>query len=148
MRYIFIALLMHMVFTVPSSNSYASVAEASMGPHQDFLSTYDLSALSPEEKKWFVTFVEGTFFADGWQEIANSILARFPGEERQLKQRELRELGFKIGREWCKQNSIRKIDTGQLKEWGHLLKSTANDNPDQLSEIIDHIDGEVESLLD
>ena len=148
MRYIFIVLLMLMLAVLPFANSYAAVAEASMGPHQDFISTYDMSGLSPEEKKWFVTFVEGTFFADGWQEIANSILARVPSEERRHKQRELKKLGFKIGREWCKKNSVRKIDTDLLKKWGRLLKSAVKENPNLLSEVIEHIDGEVDSLLD
>lgn len=148
MRYIFIAFLLQLIAVLPYSASYAGVAEASTGRPDGYQHNYDLSDLSPEERDWFVKFIEGTFFADGWQEIADEILVQLPEDLRRQKQRKLNELGNKIGREWCKDNDIRKIDTDMLKQWGYLLRSTAEDDPHLLANIIDHIDGEVDSLID
>jgi len=148
MRAIFVALLLQVFCLFPASGGYAAVAEASMGPEQDYIHSYDITGLSGEEQKWFVKFLQGTFFADGWQEIANYVLVKMPYEERLEKQQKLNELGYKIGREWCKDNSVRRIDTGMLKKWGALLKITAQENPQLLVDVIDHIDGEVNSLID
>lgn len=148
MRYIFIAFLLQLLVALPVSKSYAGVAEASTGKPLDYLQNYDLSGLSTQEREWFVTFIEGTFFADGWQEIADDILVKLSDDERQHKQQKLNELGNKIGREWCKDNEIRKIDTAMLKKWGYLLKSTAQDDPHLLVKVIEHLDGEVNSLID
>ena len=32
---------------------------------------YDMSGLSNEEQEWFLTFLEGNFFADGWDQITD-----------------------------------------------------------------------------
>lgn len=148
MRYIFIAFLFQLLIALPVSKSYAGVAHASTGKSTDYLHNYDLTGLSAQERQWFVKFIEGTFFADGWQDIANDILVKLTDEERQQKQLKLNELGNKIGREWCKDNDIRKIDTAMLKKWGYMLKLTAEDDPHLLVKVIDHIDGEVDSLID
>ncbi|MDH3329824.1 MAG: hypothetical protein OEM01_11365 [Desulfobulbaceae bacterium] len=148
MRYIFIAILLQLLIALPVSKGYAGVAQASTGKPTDYLQNYDLSGLSLQERQWFVRFIEGTFFADGWQEIANDILIKLTDDERQQKQLKLNELGNKIGREWCKDNKIRKIDTAMLKKWGYMLKLTAEDDPHLLVKVIDHIDGEVDSLID
>ena len=55
--------------------------------------------------------------------ISQDLLARLPLSE-QLEQKErLRELGDKIGREWCKDNRTRKIDTTMLRQWDKELKT-------------------------
>lgn len=149
MRFIVIIFLFHlMIVTMPSTNAFADVAEASTGRPTDYFQRYDMADLSSEERQWFVKFLEGTFFADGWHEISNNILVKLPVHERSVKQQKLNELGNKIGREWCRDNDTRKIDTGMLKKWGHLLKSTAKDEPHLLATVIEHIDGEVESIID
>lgn len=148
MRYIFIVFFLQLLVALPHSISYAGIAEASTGRPTVYLQNYDLSDLSPEERQWFIKFIEGTFYADGWQEIADDILVQLPDDLRRQKELKLNELGNKIGREWCKDNNVRKIDTSMLKKWGYLLKSTAQEDPHLLANLIDHIDGEVDSLID
>ena len=59
----------------------------------------------------------------------------------------LNQLGYKIGREWCKPNGSRKIDNSLLKKWGRELKDAADDAPHLLSEVLERIDSEVDALL-
>ncbi|MDD3619251.1 MAG: hypothetical protein RBR09_08635 [Desulfobulbaceae bacterium] len=131
----------------PTGGAHAGVAEASTG-RENISRQYDASGLTAEELKWFRTFLKGNFFTDGWERIADNLLQQLSPEERAEQQRMLTELGNKIGREWCRDNTVRKIDTAMLKKWGNRLKSTANDEPHQLAEVIRNIDGEVETLLD
>ena len=137
-----------LILSLPAVSSYADVVEASTGNPDVSIQNYDFSGLTVEERQWFLKFVEGTFYADGWDEIANDILVKLSGDERQEKQEKLNELGNKIGREWCKNNDIRKIDTDMLRKWGSMLRSTAQDDPHLIAEVIDDIDGEVNSLID
>jgi len=60
----------------------------------------------------------------------------------------LTSMGNKIGREWCKANGERKIDTSMLKKWGDKLRYTSKNEPHLLAEVLDSIDGEINSLLD
>jgi len=133
--------------SAPAGSAHAGVAEASTGM-ESISRQYDASGLTGEELKWFRTFLKGNFFADGWEQIADSLLQRLSTDERAEQQRMLTELGNKIGREWCRDNAVRKIDTAMLKKWSNRLKSTANEKPHLLTEVIRNIDGEVETLLD
>lgn len=147
MKHTAIIFLFILLMAAPAGNSHAGVAEASTG--MEFSSRhYDLSGLSGEERKWFRTFLEGTLFTDGWERITENILQYFSSEERDDLLHMLSELGYKVGREWCRDNDIRKIDTSMLKKWGNRLKTTAKESPHQLTEVIRTIDGEVDSLLD
>ena len=101
-----------------------------------------------EEEEWFRTFLEGTFYTDGWHEIRQDILAELPEAQRDDYSLLINELGEKIGREWSKSNDIRRIDNSQLIEWGDRLKEIASEEPNRLAETIHHINGEVETLLD
>ena len=145
MKYIFPLLLVQLLVAMPFSSSYAGIAEASTGI---YMQNYNLSDLSPKERHWFIKFIEGNFFIDGWQDIADDILVKMSEEQRRQKEFKLYKLGNKIGREWCKDNDIRKIDTAMLKKWGRMLKSTAENDPHLLANIIDHINGEVDALID
>lgn len=142
-----IIFLFMLLIAAPAGNSHAGVAEASIGMENSFRQ-YDLSGLSGEERKWFRTFLEGTFFTDGWERITLNILQHFSSEERDELLHMLTELGNKVGREWCRDNDIRKIDTTMLKKWGNWLKETARESPQQLTDVIRTINGEVDSLLD
>jgi len=148
MKYLVISFLFQLLVVVPCSKVYAGVAEASIGADSIYAQKYDLAGLTAEEKEWFVTFLEGTFYADGWQEIANDIIVMIPPEDRDEQKEILNQLGHKIGREWCKDNDIRKVDTALLKKWGHLLRSTAKEEPHLLAEVLVDIDGELNSLVD
>ena len=148
MKYIFFSFLLQLLLVIPSTQVSAGVAEASVGAEPTYAQTYDLSDMTVEEKEWFVTFLEGTFYADGWQQISSDILVKVSPEDRERRRTVLDELGYKIGSEWCKVNSTRKIDTSMLKKWGSLLKSTATEEPHLLAQVIENIDGEVNSLID
>lgn len=149
MKFILFSFLLYLLVIIsgPQANA-AAIAEASTGKHQTYSDQYDLSGLSNYEMKWFVTFLEGNFFADGWQEISDDILVKISSADREQKQYVLARLGNKIGREWCKDNDVRKIDTLMLKKWGHRLRSTAKNEPHLLAEVLESIDGEIDSLLD
>ena len=151
MKYLVSTLVFHCLFVFCSATNI-NAGPGPVGPSPDissnYIQQYDLSGLSEEEQAWFVKFIEGTIYADGWLDIADYILRQLSKDERHLKQQQLDELGYKIGREWCKDNGLRKIDTAMLKKWGKLLKSTAQDEPHLLAAVIDHIDGEVASLVD
>lgn len=139
--------LFMLIVATPAGNIHAGVAEASTGM-ENRVRQYDLSGLTGEEQRWFRTFLQGTFFADGWEQITNHILQHFSSEERDEHRLILTELGNKIGREWCRDNATRKIDTVMLRKWGSWLKTAVSEKPHLLPEVIRHIDGEVETLLD
>lgn len=103
--------------------------------------------LSPEEKKWFVKFQEGTFYAQGWKSITTDILAKTPDELQEEQRLALETLGNMIGCEWSRDNDIRKINNDMLKQWGKQLKQTVVNNPHHVSRLIAEINQKVAMLL-
>ena len=103
--------------------------------------------LSPDERKWYETFQKGNSLADGWLEISRDILSRLPADMRQEQKNNLRQLGDKIGREWCKDNRVRKIDTGMLKQWGKQLREASKKSPERLVGALAGINLQVDRLL-
>ena len=110
--------------------------------------TYTVPAeLSDQEKKWYEIFQKGNALAVGWVSISQDLLSRLPLSE-QLEQKErLRELGDKIGREWCKDNRTRKIDTTMLRQWGKELKIASGKGNEVLTLALNSIDQKVERQL-
>ncbi len=111
------------------------------------IASVSVDQLSAEEKEWFDIFQQGTFFTRGWQEITKEVLAKTPPDLQGKQRIALEKLGWKIGCEWSKDNTVRKIDTKMLQKWGRLLKDTAGENPQQLKEVIAEIDQKVGLLL-
>ena len=149
MKYITPYILMFLMLAVfATQDSAAGTAEASTGKPGSHHHKYDLSGLTDDEMKWFMTFLEGTFFADGWQQISDDILVKISPADRKDKQFVLTELGNKIGREWCKDNTTRRIDTAMLKKWGDRLRTAAKNEPHLIADVIEVINGEVDLLLD
>ena len=107
----------------------------------------DISRLTAEEQKWYNTFQEGTFLVDGWQDIATELLASTPAKYRVSMEKRLEQLGHKMGMEWCRNNTVRRVDTKMLQQWGKTLKKTARKNPQQLPGVIASIDQELEQVL-
>ena len=105
------------------------------------------SNLSVEEKKWYETFQKGNMLADGWVHISTDILTRIPAAEREPRQKKLLQLGDKIGREWCKDNKTRKINTDMLKKWGKILKDASRKSPGELDLALAHINRLVDGAL-
>lgn len=125
----------------------ATIAEASLGDKKVTVGKYDVSDMSQNEREWFITFLKGNFFADGWEEISAEILTKTQNLNNEQQRKKLDMLGYKIGREWCKGNGERKINTSMLKKWGKKLRNTADESPHLLPEIVDEINQEVDSLL-
>lgn len=148
MRYLFIAFFLHMFFIAQAGQGYAAVAEASTNAEHNYSTQYDLAGLSAQERKWFLTFIKGNILAQGWGQITADLLRHVAREERERQRQLLNQLGTKIGREWCKNNDVRRIDTSKLSDWGSMLKQAAKKEPQRLAEVIRHIDCEVNSLLD
>lgn len=109
----------------------------------------DPEQLSEEEKEWFATFQEGTFYVQGWQEITTEILKKVQQESKKEElRRSLTHLGIRIGCEWSKKNNVRKIDTDMLAEWGSELQEAAEKNPDELPIVIADIQQKVFELVE
>lgn len=144
---IFFILFLLIFSSVPQVHA-ASVAEASTGHERLSVGKYDLSGMTADEREWFLTFLNGNFFADGWKDISAEILMNTQAHERDQQRSRLDELGYRIGREWCKGNDARKIHTSMLRKWGSELREAADDAPHRLDELIERIDREVRELLD
>lgn len=104
--------------------------------------------LSAQEQKWFETFQKGTFYARGWKDITAELLAKAPSDIKNDLQKRLEDLGFKIGREWSKNNEIRKIDNAMLKQWGSQLQQTAEQEPARIVQVVASLNRKVTTLLD
>ena len=107
-----------------------------------------LGELSEEERHWYSKFQNGLIFFSGWKEISEEILAYLPPEERSEIQHHLEVMGVRIGTEWAKANSERKIDTDQLHAWGNSLRQARKLGARQLSETIKIITLEVDAILE
>lgn len=59
----------------------------------------------------------------------------------------LDSLGEKIGREWAKDNRVRRVDTPLLQKWGQDLRNAKREGPDVLAKAIMKLDTEVDELL-
>ena len=128
--------------------SFQAIGETDRTNVEDQLtSVVGLDQLSAEEQEWFDVFQKGTIFTRGWQEITEDILEKTPPELQEKQRIALEKLGLRIGCEWSKDNSARKIDTKMLQKWGRLLQDTAGENPQQLKEVIVEIDQKVALLL-
>ena len=103
--------------------------------------------LSSEAKKWYRTFQEGNMLADGWVDISKDILSRTPAAEQPEQQKNLFQLGDKIGREWAKRNDSRRINTDMLKKWGKELKDAAKKDPEALNLALTSINSQVDSII-
>lgn len=104
--------------------------------------------LSAKEKAWFDTFQRGTLYARGWQDITEELVAKAPAEIQSDLQQRLEDLGMKIGREWSKNNEIRKIDSAMLRQWGDMLRQAAERQPERIPQVVSKLDQKVVALLD
>ena len=106
-----------------------------------------LETLSPGEKKWFQRFQEGVPLFSGWKKITQSVVERFPENEREQRLAIMRELGLKIGSEWSRDDHVRRVDTDMLRLWGKELRQAGAENHLQLAKVLFKIEREVNSLL-
>ena len=59
----------------------------------------------------------------------------------------LEGLGQKIGREWARENRLRRIDTSALQKWGEDLRSAKRKGASVLVEKIRKLDKEVDGII-
>ncbi len=100
-----------------------------------------------DEEKWFRKFNEGSFLVKGWQSRMDELLQAVPETDKGDMHDLLANLGEKIGREWAKDNSTRKIDTARIQRWGEALRESKKKGSDILAKKIRKIDGEVDEAL-
>jgi len=100
-----------------------------------------------DEEEWFHKFYEGTFLIKGWKSRMKELLQPFPSAEKEEMRDLLDNLGEKIGREWAKDNRVRRVDTPLLQRWGQDLTNAKRKGPDVLVEAIRNLDTEVDDFL-
>jgi len=100
-----------------------------------------------EEQEWYNKFYEGTFLVKGWKRRMEEILQAVPSQNKETIRESLKILGEKMGREWSKDNSIRRIDSAMLKKWGEALGNAKKTGPDILDQEIAKINVEVDRIL-
>jgi len=106
-----------------------------------------LKGLSDEERQWYERFQHGVAFFEGWAAISAEILTVFPPEKLLDRQHVIQRLGIKIGTEWCRDNNVRRIDTGMLQEWGKRLRSAIGGGAEETDEALGDIEREVDLIL-
>ena len=136
------ALTLTALFIISIKPAISGTAEASVIQQQA------AKFSSPEEAKWYRTFHEGSLLVDGWQDIMKDLLATIKPSEQAQHRTVLERLGDKIGREWAKDNSIRKIDTEMLREWGKVLRQTAKKKPENLTAVIQNLVQNVKAIVE
>jgi len=66
-----------LLLVLPIQASAGEADQNTKSKQQDTI-VLSLDQLSSEEKEWFVTFQEGTFYARGWRDITRRFLRRLP----------------------------------------------------------------------
>ena len=102
---------------------------------------------SKDDQEWFRKFYEGTFLIQGWESRMKELLKAIPDGDREGMNEVLANLGEKIGREWAKENSVRRIDNSMLQKWGEDLRSAKKQGAEVLVEEIRRVDTEVDRVL-
>jgi hypothetical protein len=94
---------------------------------------------------WVERFYTGYTAVPGWLNMTAQVLQRLPeGERDQIKAR-LLELGGRIGAEWAKDNSIRRLSTRSAGVWRDaLLEALARA---ELNSYLDRLSTDVDALL-
>ena len=100
-----------------------------------------------DEQEWFKKFYEGTFLIKGWKQRMKELLQAVPESDRGHVKGLLENLGQKIGREWARENRLRRIDTPTLQKWGEDLRSAKRKGPTVLVEQIRKLDAVVDGII-
>ena len=100
-----------------------------------------------KEDEWYKKFMDGTFLVKGWKSREKELLEDFEGSKQDDMASLLNKLGKKVGREWAKNNQIRRIDTAMLRQWGNQLIKAKKQGPDMLEKEAKRIESEVGKTL-
>ena len=109
-------------------------------PEEVFVSTN-------KEEKWFRKFWSGTPLLKGWSHRIKVVLEAVPPTGKEQIREWLFRLGGKIGREWAKDNKIRRIDTRMLRQWGETLRRARGKRPDALLRELNRLNAAVDNIL-
>jgi len=75
------------------------------------------------------------------------VLQAVPDSDKDTVGELLSNLGEKIGREWSKDNRVRRIDTAMIQKWGEDLRRCKKKGTDVLNEELRRLDAEVDKIL-
>lgn len=106
-----------------------------------------VAKLTSEEQRWYHKFQHGFLVFDGWQHISEELISIFPNEKKSEIVLFLDKLGTRIGTEWCRDNSVRRIDTDHLQKWGDKLKESKKKGTDAVISTLGEISDAVTLLL-
>jgi hypothetical protein len=99
------------------------------------------------EAQWYRKFHKGTLLIKGWQARADELLQVVPPAHQKTMAQRLAVLGEKIGREWARDNTRRRIDTAMLQKWGEELRQAKNKGHAALDETVHSLDAQIDKLL-
>jgi hypothetical protein len=107
----------------------------------------DNQRLQAEEEYllWVTRFYTGNGPVPGWLDMTEQVLQRVAPEARADIDARLLELGARIGREWAKDNSIRRLSTRSAGVWRDALLEALARN--ELDAYLDRLSTDVDALL-
>lgn len=103
--------------------------------------------MNSKEAENYRKFLKGSFLIKGWEARIKEILAAVPEHEKPEMKQLLNDLGKKIGKEWARNNKVRKIDSFMLQRWGNELKEAQKTGRNRLVEKLKKLDNEVNEIL-
>lgn len=94
---------------------------------------------------WVSRFYTGNGAVPGWLDMTEQVLQRLPMEQHADISARLFELGGRIGREWAKDNTVRRLNTRSAGVWRDaLLEALARDD---LDAFLERLSADVDALL-
>ena len=132
----------------PSSSSWPDT----LPPVNTFQANWTADAANQEIQSegeyllWVQRFYEGFNTVPGWFDLTRQVLARVPDEEKPAFSAQLAALGVKIGSEWAKDNSVRRIETSTVATWRDALQESLSRM--ELSVYLTRLNADIAALLD
>jgi hypothetical protein len=94
---------------------------------------------------WVTRFYAGYGAVPGWLSMTEQVIERLPSAEHDAIEARLFELGRRIGAEWAKDNSVRRLNTRSAGVWRDaLLEAFARR---ELNAYLDRLAADVDALL-
>jgi hypothetical protein len=128
-------LLANAVFVAAISLTGAVQAQTFVRPDcRDALSALAINFDTPEHQRWYKRFWTGdcetlSFCISGspnWNDVVSKLLARGGPAERAALLPKACRLGRVIGLEWSRERNVRRIDTGDLREFNKILDKSGD----------------------
>lgn len=97
---------------------------------------------------WVETFYEGKRFppVPGWADREREILGKLPQARRGEVHEALEGTARLLASEWAKDNSVRKVSTGDLQAWGRRFSDAAED-PDVLLQALHDVEADLHGRM-